>query len=113
MAPTSVFLIGATGYIGGFVLALLLQAPKGTYTISALVRSKQKTPLLEKIGVRPVLGSLSDLEALEREAASHDVTIHTADADDLPAAKALLRGLRRSSEKKIYIHTSGTGVLAG
>lgn len=118
MAPTTIFLTGATGYIGGAVLALLLEAPNDKlYKIAALVRSHQKAPLLEALGVRPVLGSLADLELLEKEARENDATIHTANADDLPAIQAILKGLIAGGEsggkKKVLIHTSGTGVLTG
>jgi uncharacterized protein YbjT (DUF2867 family) len=114
--PTTIFLLGATGYIGGTVLAQLL-ADKNKYTITTLSRSPERTKLLEKEGITAIQGSLSDLEILEKEAAANDVTIHCADADDLPAVQAIIKGLRkggrrRNGEKRVYIHTSGTGVLA-
>jgi len=55
---------------------------------------------------------------LKKAAENSDVVIHTADADHLNSAKALLAGLtqrastHKTGRKPIYIHTSGTGALS-
>ncbi|KAI9463255.1 hypothetical protein BJY52DRAFT_1350476 [Lactarius psammicola] len=113
---THIFITGATGYIGGSVLQRLLDHPKtDTFEITALARNADKAKLLNTLGIDTVVTSLSDLDKLTELAAASDVIIHTADADDQKAAKALLRGLKARHDKTgkipIYIHTSGVGVL--
>ncbi|BGP40998.1 hypothetical protein JCM10449v2_004965 [Rhodotorula kratochvilovae] len=107
----SIFLLG-TGFIGGSVLAALLEEKK--HTISALCRDPKKAAKLEELGVRPVQGELSSDEVISKEAAEADIIMHIATADDLPSVKSILKGLANRPASKapaIYIHTSGTGVL--
>ncbi|KAF8271196.1 hypothetical protein EI94DRAFT_1721100 [Lactarius quietus] len=115
-SKTHIFITGATGYVGGSVLQRLLDHPKrDTFEITALVRNADKAKLLNTVGVNTVIASLSDLDKLTELAAASDVVIHTADADDQKAAKALLGGAKvrhdKTSKIPIFIHTSGTGVL--
>ncbi|KAI0789841.1 NAD(P)-binding protein [Abortiporus biennis] len=114
---TSVFITGATGYIGGSILARLL-APqyKQDLDISALLRSNNKAGIFQsKFGVHPVIGSLDDEEILAQAASQAHIVINTANCDDLKAAKAILRGLKKRHETNgdipLLIHTSGTGTL--
>ncbi|KAI0661778.1 NAD-P-binding protein [Cubamyces menziesii] len=114
---TPIFLTGATGYIGGAVLERLLRHPSAnTFDITVLVRNVEKAKILEsKFPVKVVVGTHQDLDKLENLAENSHVVFHCADADDLPAAKAILSGLRKRHAKlgdlPILIHTSGTGVL--
>ncbi|KAH9903078.1 NAD-P-binding protein [Cubamyces lactineus] len=114
----TIFLTGATGYIGGSVLGRLLSHPKAAdFEITALVRNADKAKALEtQFGVKTVLGSLQDLDKLADLAASAQVTINTADCDDVEATKAILRGLKQRHDKTgelpVLIHTSGTGEFA-
>ncbi|EJD06860.1 NAD-binding protein [Fomitiporia mediterranea MF3/22] len=114
----TIFLTGATGYIGGSVLWRLLNHKDAkNFHFKVLVRDPAKAKLLqEKFGVEAVVGSHSDADKVETLAHEADCVITTADVDDLGAAKATLRGMRKYHEKNgkvpIYIHTSGTGVLA-
>lgn len=115
-SKTHIFITGATGYIGGSVVQRLLDHPKrDTFEITALVRNVDKAKLLNTLGINTAVASLSDLDKLTELAAAADVVIHTADADDQKAAKALLRGAKarydKTSKIPIFIHTSGTGVL--
>ncbi|THH08289.1 hypothetical protein EW146_g9044 [Bondarzewia mesenterica] len=119
MSPstTHIFMTGVTGYIGGSVLQRLLSHPKSeTFQITALVRNEEKAKKLQSIGIKTVIASLDDLDQLADLAAAANVVIQTANADHLPAAKAILSGIRQRHEKTgevpIFIHTSGTGVLA-
>jgi NAD(P)-dependent dehydrogenase (short-subunit alcohol dehydrogenase family) len=113
-SKTHIFITGATGYIGGSVLQRLLDHPKkDTFEITALIRSADKAKLLNTLGVKTVVGSLSDLDKLTEHAAASSIVIHTADKDDLNAAKALLRGAKahydKTSKAPILIHTAGVG----
>jgi len=111
MPAAKVFLTGGTGYIGGSVLATLLQYPN-KYTITALIRSKSQAAELKKLGVTPVIGDLDSLDLLAKHAQASDAVIHTAHADHLPSAQALVRGLKAKKDKRaVFLHNSGTGVL--
>ncbi|KII92145.1 hypothetical protein PLICRDRAFT_154459 [Plicaturopsis crispa FD-325 SS-3] len=114
----NIFFTGATGYIGGGILARLLAHPKAAqFSIKALVRKADKAAILTSKypAVTPVIGSLQDLEILENAAAEADIVFNIADADNLPAAEAILRGLKKHRESTgkapVLIHTSGTGVI--
>ncbi|KAI0331856.1 NAD-P-binding protein [Cubamyces sp. BRFM 1775] len=117
-SKVTIFLTGATGYIGGSVLQRLLSHPNAAnFDITALVRNANKAKVLEaQFGVKTVLGSLQDLDKLTTLAANARVTIHTADCDDVEAIKAILSGLKQRHDKTgelpILIHTSGTGEFA-
>ncbi|KAG6330977.1 hypothetical protein ID866_8113 [Astraeus odoratus] len=117
MAPVDkrIFFTGATGYIGGAVLSRLIEHPTyETTEISVLIRpsKKDKIPALESLGLKPVLGTYDDLELLKEEASKADIVIAVASADDLPAAEAILKGLKERHEETgtqpLLIHTSGT-----
>jgi NAD(P)-dependent dehydrogenase (short-subunit alcohol dehydrogenase family) len=106
-----VFITGVTGYIGGSVLTTLLEYPN-KFQITALVRSEAQVPVLKKLGVTPVLGSLDDAEVLTKAASEADAVVNTADADHLAAVQALVKGLKLKNDKNaVFLHTSGTGVL--
>ncbi|RPD68444.1 NAD-P-binding protein [Lentinus tigrinus ALCF2SS1-7] len=113
-----VFYTGATGYIGGAVLQLILEHPQtSTFSIIALVRDAAKAHLLEsKFGVKTVVGSLQDVDKLSELAENAHIVVHTADADDEGAMKAILAGLKRRHEKTgdvpHLIHTSGAALIA-
>ncbi|KAL1940279.1 hypothetical protein VTO73DRAFT_9231 [Trametes versicolor] len=113
----TIFLTGATGYIGGSVLQRLLAHPnRKNFEITALVRNAEKAKRLDsEFGVKPVVGALQDLDKLATLAEHAHVVIHTADCDDLNAINAILGGLKARHEKTgdlpLLIHTSGTGEL--
>ncbi|KAJ7101856.1 NAD-binding protein [Mycena crocata] len=114
--PTKFFLTGATGYIGGTVLARFLAHPSASdFHWTVLVRDSEKAKKIEQLGVTAVVGSLTDLQLVETLASAADVVIDTADADDVSAANAILKGLKKRNASSgtipIFIHTSGTGVL--
>ncbi|KZT66769.1 NAD(P)-binding protein [Daedalea quercina L-15889] len=114
---TSIFLTGATGYIGGSVLARLLNHPSAsTFEITVQTRSPEKAKLFEKFGVKAVVGTNDDVVQLEGLAEQAHVVFSCADADHLPAIQAILRGLRKRhatlGDLSTLIHTSGTGVIS-
>lgn len=115
----SILVTGATGYIGGSVLARLLGHPEAhSFSITTLVRSQSSAKakiLKEKFNVKAVIGSLDDgglVSSLTEEA---DVVISCAHADHLDGVQAMLSGMKKRYQKlgvaPILIHTSGTGVL--
>ncbi|CAF5044925.1 unnamed protein product [Rotaria sp. Silwood1] len=110
-----VFFIGGTGYIGGSVLARLLPRQGKDLDITVLTRSQDKAKLFEKMGVKTVVASLDDVDILSKVASESNVVFHTADADHIESAQAIIEGLKKKKQAtgkaQIYIHTSGTGVL--
>ncbi|KAI0696906.1 NAD-P-binding protein [Cytidiella melzeri] len=116
MSKTPILILGATGYVGGSVLARLLKHPsKDTFEITALVRSADKAKKLERFGVKPVVGSYDDTALVEGLAEKAHVLFSCANADALNATNAFLAGLRKrhatTGDLPILIHTSGTGLL--
>ncbi|CDO78099.1 hypothetical protein BN946_scf184634.g5 [Trametes cinnabarina] len=114
----SVFLLGATGYIGGGVLARLVVNAKPLFDITVLLRDAVKADKLKPFGVKTVLGSLDDTEKIESLASQADIVLveWQADADHIESTKAVLAGLKdryqKTGKPPVLIHTSGTGVLA-
>ncbi|MEJ8827255.1 NAD-dependent epimerase/dehydratase family protein [Variovorax humicola] len=102
----TIFLTGATGYIGGTIASKLVE---NGYRVRGLVRSAESAALLAERGVEPVLGGLDDVELLASEARASDGVINTASADNAGAVRALLAGLEGSS--KVLVHTSGSSVV--
>lgn len=103
---SSVFLIGP-GFIGLEVIDLLLQ---NGYAVTALVRRDDAAKDLKAMGVKPVMGTLEDTDLIQQQAAAHDITFHTATADDLPSVEAVIRGINERADQNkhtIFIHTSG------
>jgi len=114
-SKTALFVTGA-GYIGGSVVARLLEHPNvRNFQITALVRSPEKAAKLETLGIKTVVGSFTELDKMEKLSSEADVIINTADADDLNVTKALLNGSKKRFEMTgkvvVFIHTSGTGVF--
>ncbi|GJE97531.1 NAD(P)-binding protein [Phanerochaete sordida] len=114
---TPIFIIGATGYIGGTVLSRLLAHHNAhTFDITALVRSPEKAKILkERFGVHSAVGSFEDTALLEQLSANAHVVLSMADSDDVAAMQAILQGLKKRHESTgdvpVLIHTSGTGQL--
>lgn len=103
---STLFLTGATGYIGGTLAGRLLAAG---HHVRGLVRRADSAKLLADRGIQPVLGGLDDAELLAREARLCDGVINTASADHAGAVQALLTGLAGSG--KPLLHTSGSSVV--
>ncbi|UJR12845.1 hypothetical protein I4U23_017019 [Adineta vaga] len=115
----NIFLTGATGYIGGSILTGLLNHPNASnFKIRTLIRGDEnRIKKLETLDVISVIGSNDSHDIIENVASQSDVVIHTANsADDLPSVKSIVSGLNKRTQiigkSVIYIHTSGTGVLA-
>jgi nucleoside-diphosphate-sugar epimerase len=101
-----VFITGATGYIGGSVAKVLLEAGHVVY---GLVRSPDKLEALRQIGIEPVLGTLEDTDILIKYAQLSDGVIHTADSDHRLAVETFITALRGTG--KPFVHTSGSSVV--
>lgn len=69
------FVTGATGFLGGHVVAALLAAGR---EVTALVPSRDVAAEAEASGVRPRLGSITDLDSLRRGMRGVDGVFHVA-----------------------------------
>jgi nucleoside-diphosphate-sugar epimerase len=102
----TVFITGASGYIGGSVAQKLV---KIGHRVRGLVRSKENADFLSKLGIEPVIGDLNDVDLLIREAKQANGVINAASADHSESVQALIKGLAGSS--KPFIHTSGSSIV--
>jgi nucleoside-diphosphate-sugar epimerase len=102
----TIFITGATGYIGGSVAQKLVRIG---YRVRGLVRSKENADLISQLGIEPVISDLNDTDLLIREAKQADGVINAASADHSESVQALIKGLAGSS--KPMIHTSGSSIV--
>lgn len=124
MSGKSVFLTGATGYIGGTALEAVITSSTPPSKITVLIRDPAKINRFTSLEIArkhnvtivPLLVSLEEYDKLRDAAADHDVVVSCANADDLAGMKAILEGMKKRKEKSghrpLLIQTSGTGVLA-
>jgi nucleoside-diphosphate-sugar epimerase len=101
-----VFIVGASGYIGGSVAAALMQQG---HSVSGLARSDDTARALQQRGITPLRGTLEDTAVLEAGARAADVTIGAASADHRGAAEAIVKALTGTG--KTYLHTSGSSIV--
>lgn len=114
--PT-IFITGATGYIAGTFLQLMLERDYlNRFNISALVRRPEDADKMEQFGVTPVIGTLDDDQLLRLQSTKADIVFNTANCDHRPSAVAIIKGLEeragKTGQKPILVHTSGAGVLS-
>jgi nucleoside-diphosphate-sugar epimerase len=109
----TIFVTGATGYIGSAVAQKLLDSG---YTVTGLARSPQAAASLEKANVRPVSGSLEHPESLVAPAREAAAVVHTAIAwgpnagrHDQAAVQTLIAALEGTDKPLVY--TSGVWVM--
>ncbi|KAI0155405.1 NAD(P)-binding protein [Hypoxylon sp. FL1284] len=111
MSGKKVFIVGP-GLIGWNVLELLA---KEGYAVTGFVRRREHASQIKATGaVGAVLGDLNDKALITQHAAAHDIVIHTATADHLGSAEAILDAVQQRAAQglsTVYIHTSGTSVL--
>ena len=90
-----VFVTGASGFIGRAVVRELVQ---GGHDVTGLARTARSAQALERLGAKPVPGSLQDPQSLRRGAIGADGVIHLAfihgpgDIPLLPRLRLLLGG---------------------
>jgi len=113
-----VFITGATGHIGGFVLEAFMRAG---HSVSALVRDPAKAELIARRGVQPVLGDLSKVESYTVVAEQANAIVHIGldrssrgPEIDSTAVGALLEAAARRSASHApaaFVYTSDVWVL--
>ncbi|KLO11812.1 NAD(P)-binding protein [Schizopora paradoxa] len=117
MSSTSVFFLGATGYIGGSVLVDLKKAFPDI-SITATTRSNSSAAALSAAGTTPVAldpAAPDYHEKITDFSSKADIVINAADCDDLPLTEAILKGLKKRKEEtgkvSTLFHTSGIAVF--
>ncbi len=101
-----IFIVGASGYIGGSVAAALM---KRGDKVSGLARSAETAEALKRRGMEPIAGTLDDTGAIGAAAKAAAVTHGAASADHRGAAEAIVKALADTG--KAYIHTSGSSIV--
>lgn len=117
----TLFLTGATGYVGGTLLTQLLRlSPQPFSSITCLVRTAEQASKLSAAyatttpTVRTLQGTLDDHDLLVSEAAKAHVVINTANTDHA-GIFSLLSGVQHTTlslpagSKPLLIQISGTG----
>jgi nucleoside-diphosphate-sugar epimerase len=102
-----VFITGATGFIGGSIAHRLMQ---NGHQLTGLVRSKEKSAELLKLGIGPVLGTLDDREVITKAARSADAVVNAADSDHRGVVETLVGALQGSN--KALLHIGGSSIVA-
>ncbi|CAM3653981.1 NAD-dependent epimerase/dehydratase family protein [Corallococcus sp. ZKHCc1 1396] len=102
-----VFVLGATGYIGGSVAVRLMAAG---HTVVGTARTQDKARELEARGIQATVASFDDVDVLTRLAKDADAVINAASADDRKTVEVLLAALKGSHKR--FIHTSGSSIVA-
>jgi hypothetical protein len=84
--------------------------------VTALVRNPSHVKAVRDLGVEVVQGSFSDTDLISSRARAADITINSADSDDVVLSEAILAGQRArvvtdGKPPAVLLHTSGVGVF--
>jgi putative NADH-flavin reductase len=101
---TKIFILGATGYLGGAIVTELLRT-SAAFTITALVRKDQDIETLQALGIKTIKGSFTDVDKIEEASRDADIVYNAADADDMSLTQAVLKGLKSKKERGVLIQT--------
>ncbi|KAK7689024.1 hypothetical protein QCA50_007715 [Cerrena zonata] len=120
MGHPTIFLLGATGYIGSdFLVQLGRTLPH--LPVYALVRTPSSERRAWLSATHPNLtvveGTLDSVEVIERQTENADIVINIASCDHVPSSQAILSGMTKRSAKKpgdppLLLHISGCGCLS-
>ena len=96
-ATPTIFLTGATGFVGGSILHTLVRSQPNSH-IKALVRKETDARELQSVypNLEPIIGTLSSLSLLTTIAASVDFVIHAV-GENISATQAMIDGLASKS----------------
>ncbi|RGP76564.1 hypothetical protein FLONG3_5226 [Fusarium longipes] len=108
---TSIFLTGASGYVGGQLLHELSQSHPD-YTVATLVRDSHAAETISQKypKVRTVVGDLDDSELVEREAERANIVLNVASNKHISSLQAIHRGLKKQPSAYL-IQISGASLL--
>lgn len=95
MAAATIFLLGATGYLGSEFLALLAQHYP-SYPVNAIVRNVTPARKDRLQAIHPKLsiieGTLEDADLIVEQVQKADIVINIASSDHWPSVKGTLCG---------------------
>ncbi|EJT78708.1 hypothetical protein GGTG_03806 [Gaeumannomyces tritici R3-111a-1] len=111
MSSKKVFVTGATGYIGGTVLARVVETFPDL-EVTALMRRPDDKFVSRYPSVKIIQGTFDDFDIIERASQAADVVIHMGDIDHAGCAKAILSGVGKRRSETFVVHLSGTGCIA-
>lgn len=99
----------------GAVLAELVKAHP-ELKITALVRNPSHVKAIRDLGIEVVEGSFSDTDLISSRVRVADITVNSADSDDVALNAAILAGQRARVENDgkppaVLLHTSGVAVF--
>ncbi|CEI63733.1 hypothetical protein FVEN_g6853 [Fusarium venenatum] len=108
---TSIFLTGASGYVGGQLLRELSKTHP-EYNIVTLVRDSHAAETISQAysTVRTVVGDLDDSKLVEQEAGQADIVLNVASNKHIGSLQAIHRGLKNKSSAYL-IQISGASLL--
>lgn len=100
--------------IGAVLVELVKTYPE--LKVTALVRNPSHIKTLRDLGVEVVEGSFSDADIISSRVRAADITINSADSDDIVLHKAILAGQRArvkddGKPPAVFLHTSGVAVF--
>ncbi|MEE8368545.1 MAG: NAD-dependent epimerase/dehydratase family protein [Thermoanaerobaculia bacterium] len=93
-----VFITGATGYIGSALARRLIE---DGHQLTALVRSASRTASLEALGVRCVVGDITDRYSMREGMSGADWVIHAAAELDLDADPQKIRSINVAGSENV------------
>ena len=102
-----VFVTGGSGYIGRNILRTLSRAG---HRVTALARSAASADVVANLGAEPVLGDLSDIEALRKGMSSAVYLIHAAADTDHGLASPAQEHANLQGSRNVYAEASRAGV---
>ena len=109
----SLFLTGATGYVGSAILKHYL---KNSWEVTAYLRNSNspKTEQLRDIGAKIIIGNLDEFEKISKASENHDVIIHAAIdlsnvENNMETTKIFLESAKKTAKIKdaMFIYCSG------
>lgn len=110
-----IFLTGATGYLGGMVLDVLL---RGGHGVTALVRDARRAQRVRDRSATAVVADLGEGESWREAAVGHDAFVHAAfDSSprgvevDRVAVETLITAAQWTGKHRPVLYTSGVWVL--
>ncbi|KAF4451052.1 hypothetical protein F53441_5916 [Fusarium austroafricanum] len=109
---TSIFLTGASGYVGGQLLHELTQSHP-EYSIATLVRDANAANAISQAypKVRTVVGDLDDSALVEQEAEKASIVLNVASNKHIGSLQAIHRGLQKRRSNGYLIQISGASLL--
>ena len=103
----AVFVTGGSGYVGRNILRALVQAG---HRVTALARSSASAEVIANLGAEPVLGDLSDVEALRKGMSGAVYLIHAAADTDHGLESSAQEQANLQGSRNVYAEASRAGV---